>query len=739
MSQVDIYLKGVNELLYKKIISLPVWLKRILSTGRLHLDKRLKTDQVKTYREATMDQLGSLMQNYVIKANPTFIENGVEQRRSIIFNAPIFMYGFINGEENYWGKQIFVNGKLVIDDGLVVNPNLALRFFNSEDVVEVRAKSDAKYYAAMSYDSSAFSKDMVVICQHHMYYQIFEKALPRTSMKMEPFTKQEKEVVFRHVQKRLQKIGFKKILRDLGVKRYKLFVVSGMAPNRIGIKQHSDLDLALAVDIESEEMLKNLIAYLSGEPLTSQDLAPWTTEPEVQDLLQAIFTNYNPNSLWNNPLFFKENLRKEDIHQILGKNVPDELIARIEKAFGGFFTPAMKSQKLIGPNYVLTYALDKKLKSLGIQENVDLFVGSVALPNQDFLNHRELLYDLLYTPQTAVLSEHAFDNQQYIRRSLGYLLTEKGMDYNQVAMCLLDQWFEYQARDHGHIKLLVDDDKGKNLNYKQIDGQVIATHAFLATMEELHKIVLTDKPFENEEWNNLAIAAQEKFIARAMEEFVTKLDEQLPYFDETQNLDEFWQFLLPYLAPLNEFLKELKLDLEKYYNDTEQFLRTGFGFSISNPKERESKATVHRQIGNFRLIADRVIYTTIHTWLTLTKQNQKQDLLNKARAKYAEYKTTQNPIGNMIMDLRKAEYFKDELIPGSIFYYLCTAPDSEIKDELGIDRQQVMLFLLLDLVGSSDRPTSISNIFDRHHEQVSKMKQLIGKLLSGEMTYRGFS
>jgi len=73
------------------------------------------------------------------------------------------------------------------------------------------------------------------------------------------FTDAEKEKVYDELQKIILHSGFRSGPKSAGIDSHILHVVSGMEPGRVAVKDYSDIDLSLAVRVDSPERFKQII------------------------------------------------------------------------------------------------------------------------------------------------------------------------------------------------------------------------------------------------------------------------------------------------------------------------------------------------------------------------------------------------------------------------------------------------------------------------------------------------
>jgi len=84
--------------------------------------------------------------------------------------------------------------------------------------------------------------------------QILEKGSPPLILSPE-----EKSAIYREARKIFEKSGLTEALTRAGVNAFALYVVSGMAPGRIAVARHSDLDLTLAIQVDSQEQFRKAV------------------------------------------------------------------------------------------------------------------------------------------------------------------------------------------------------------------------------------------------------------------------------------------------------------------------------------------------------------------------------------------------------------------------------------------------------------------------------------------------
>ncbi|MFC1645998.1 NAD(P)-dependent oxidoreductase, partial [Candidatus Omnitrophota bacterium] len=75
-------------------------------------------------------------------------------------------------------------------------------------------------------------------------------------------TQSDKERIYEETTRILSGSGLEAALKENGIDKYVLYVVSGLAPARVAIRGHSDLDLALAIHASSKEEFKAVVDSL---------------------------------------------------------------------------------------------------------------------------------------------------------------------------------------------------------------------------------------------------------------------------------------------------------------------------------------------------------------------------------------------------------------------------------------------------------------------------------------------
>ncbi|MDD5432943.1 MAG: hypothetical protein PHO70_08195, partial [Candidatus Omnitrophica bacterium] len=273
------------------------------------------------------------------------------------------------------------------------------------------------------------------------------------------FNSHEKELIYEQVSK-LEEIN--RICRVLDAKKingYVLYVVSGMAPGRVAIRNHSDLDLALAVKADSHEQFDAIISELGfilsagGWPMRRICINDYLNHAGVKDNIDIFAFNISTSP--EHAIDESELLRK-----LLEFSMPMAILS--EKNFNPE-TDASKIEKYLlknnnlTPDELLSLLSNEWVRNLS-KDFYHLSINGIPIRKARVASNLEDIA-ALGKRLSEMLQHECPDIQMLLSRDLAYYFNEQNMpiDYAKGAVSEgSTQLYDYVAhREMGNFEKII--------------------------------------------------------------------------------------------------------------------------------------------------------------------------------------------------------------------------------------------------------------------------------------------